>query len=74
MADVNKKILKELWNTTEESTWGSLLSNLNDIHSTDVITTDQWEDLNYALKELSENETDFPDSVDELAVLLDPYM
>ena len=74
MADVSKRILTKLWNTTEESSWDSLLANLDEIHAYDIITTDQWEDLHWAISQLAENETDFPDSIGELAVMLNPYM
>lgn len=67
-------ILRELWNTTEESTWESLLYNLDEIHERDIITTDQWQDLHYAIKQASQFVSDFPDSVGELYVALDPYM
>jgi hypothetical protein len=74
MAEANLNVLKKLWNTTEESTWESLLFNLDEIHEYDIITTDEWEDLHYAIKELAEDETPFPDSVGELALLLDRHM
>lgn len=74
MGDITQKILQELWNTTEESTWDSLLVNLDEIHEYDIITTDQWEDLHWAINKLKDNETDFPDSVGELALLLEYYM
>jgi len=74
MADVSAKIIKSLWNTTEESTWDSLLYNLNEIHQKDIITTDQWEDLNYAINKLASDETEFPESPSELHSLLDSYM
>ncbi len=74
MGDITIKILTDLWNTTEESTWDSLLYNLDEIHERDIITTDQWEDLHYALKELKDNYEDFPDSIGELRVLLQYYL
>ena len=74
MAFISNRILAKLWYATEESTWDSLLSNLDEIHAYDIITTDQWEDLHWAISQLAENEIDFPDSIGELAVMLDPYM
>lgn len=74
MGDITNEILQELWNTTEESTWDSLLYNIDEIHERDIITTDQWEDLHYALNELKEKNEDFPDSVGELRVLLQYYL
>jgi len=74
MGGITKKILNELWNETEESTWDSLLSNLDDIHEFNVITTDQWGKLNYAFKQLKSLDEHFPDSVGELAVLLEYYL
>jgi hypothetical protein len=74
MVDVNYQIINQLWNATEFSTWDSLLSNLDEIHQYDIITTNQWEDLNYAIRKLASLETPFPDSPGELAQLLDTYM
>jgi hypothetical protein len=74
MADVSARIIKELWNATEESTWASLRSNLDEIYSYDVITISQWEELKYAIDKLEELETAFPDSPGELHQLLDPFM
>jgi hypothetical protein len=74
MADVSSNIVKQLWNATEHSTWSSLIGGLNEIYEYDVITTDQYEDLEYAINKLSSLETDFPDSPGELHRLLDPYM
>jgi len=74
MADVSKRILNKLWEATEYSTWDSLLSNLDEIYDYGVITVDQWEDLHWAIGKCADNEEEFPDSVGELAVLLDPYM
>lgn len=74
MGDISQKILRELWNTTEQSTWESLLYNLDEIYERDIITVDQWEDLHYAINKLAANESDFPDSVGELSALLDYYM
>ena len=74
MADVSSSVIKQLWNATEQSSWGSLIGGLNEIYELDVITTDQYEDLEYAINKLSSYETDFPDSPGELHQLLDPYM
>ena len=74
MGDITHEILQELWNTTEESTWDSLLFNIDVIHERDIITTDQWEDLHFALEKLKELEEEFPDSVGELAQLLKFYL
>jgi hypothetical protein len=74
MADVSSDIVKQLWNATDHSTWESLIGGLNEIYELDVITTDQYEDLEYAINKLNNLETDFPDSPGELSRLLDPYM
>jgi len=74
MADVDIHIIQELWNATEFSTWEDLLKNLDEIYEYDVITTDQWEDLAYAIKKYLNLESPFPDSPGELKQLLDYYM
>ena len=74
MGDITYEILQELWNTTEESTWDSLLYNIDEIHERDIITTDQWEDLHYALKKLKQVNEDFPDSVGIRSCLLEFYL
>ncbi len=74
MGDITYEILQELWNTTEESTWDSLIYNIDEIHERDIITTSQWEDLHYALNRLKDLQEDFPRSVGELAEMLKFYL
>ncbi len=74
MGEITLEILQELWNTTQESTWDSLITNIDELHERDIITTDQWENLEFALSELKNRNHEFPDSVGELAVFLKFYL
>ena len=74
MADVSSDIIKKLWYATEDSTWSSLISGLNEIEAYDEINLDQYQDLKYAIDKLAEMNYDFPDSPGELHQLLDHNM
>ena len=74
MADVSSDIIKQLWYATPKSSWGSLVTGLNELYSYEKITWDQYEDLQYAIDKMASMEVDFPDSPGELHQALDPYM
>ena len=74
MAEISRETIKRLWYATRDYSWESLRQGLREIWNYDVISTQTYEDIKWAINKLEDLGTDFPISDTELHQRLDHYM